>query len=204
MGISKFLTNLALSLFLVVLSGCVLTKTPLGDAPLNISGHENEWEGAWFDGEGAVRVRVEDAAQGILQAGWVDEHDGNLVFMSIQLQIRKTADRLYANFELTGLNPPQANRDYLIPARIKLENRHLEFWLMDDKVVGDLVSKGVLPGRVEKEVVIVDKLDEAQLMSGTGNSRKLFEWNHPHSFYKLTTRRPATIQAPEVMAPKPP
>jgi hypothetical protein len=204
MNIPGFRKITTLALLLLVLSGCVLTKTPLGDAPLNLSGHESEWEGTWFDGEGAVRVKVEDAAQGILQAGWVDEHEGNLVFTTIRFQLRKTADRLYANFELKGLNPPQAYRDYLVPARITLENRRLEFWLMDDEVVGDMVRKGAIPGRVESDVVIVDKLYEAQLMSGTDNCRKLFEWAHPRSFYKLTNVRPAIIQTPEVMAPEPP
>jgi hypothetical protein len=202
----RFAGSVVAWLLPIILAGCVLTDTPLGEKPVNLTGQEAEWEGTWADSEHdhAMRIRVIDARDGILQAGDVaDTSSPPEPGRSIRLQIRQTGKRLYANFKLDSLTPapPPGFGQYLMPAQVEMRNDHLTIWMMDHKVVGGLVQSGKLPGHVDlgNGIVIFTRPDPVRLAK-LERGEKLYGLSQPFLMYQKSAQVPTRPRPP---APEP-
>jgi len=166
-------------LLLLTACGCnaVLSKRPVGDNPARIE--TKEWEGTWTTADGAVRLEVLDASQGILRASWVEDgKSGTPALKSAEIEIRESGGWLIASAR------EDKGRGYFW-GRIKNQDRQIIVWSPDERLFAKAVKDGVLPGRVEGEDVILDDLKPHHLKIITATEKGLlFSWDRPSIFVK--------------------
>jgi hypothetical protein len=178
MRVAKSAMSAALAL---ALAGCdyVASKHPVGETPLALE--ESEWEGAWLEGDSPVTVRVVDAKQGLLQAAWVEERDGEFVMDSVDVFLRRFEDWTFASF--AGVDQDEPN---LLWGRLGRDDRNgLFLWWPRPEAFKRLVEEGRLPGTIDGDDVLLERLEAEHLaIIASEEQGVLFEWDEPMTFYR--------------------
>jgi len=176
------LSKLALAgLILLTTCGCnsVISKRPVGEKPARIVA--KEWEGNWVTTDGAVKVKVVDADQGILEVAWLeDDKQGNSTLKTADIEVRESRGWLFANTK-----EEDKGRGYLW-GRIRNEDGQMMVWSPDETLFKQLMKEGVFPGKVDGDDVILEDLKPQHLKIITsGEGGVLFSWHEPTVFMKV-------------------
>lgn len=161
----------------LALAGCdyVSSEKPFGRAPLRAE--PGEWAGTWLNEDGALTVRVIDAAKGHLEVGWIEAGSGGLSLELIEAHLREFEGDAYAS--ITGLDEDEEVPGYLW-VRLSREGERLVLWLPEAESFARLVEEGVLAGRLEDGGVVLGALDDRQLaLVGADDGGELFSWREP-------------------------
>lgn len=173
---------LATVVCIIWISGCaaVYSTQPMGVKPHVIT--PADWEGTWLHRDGTVTIMVVDAAQGMLQAGWVETKQDSLSCEQFRIHLMEYGDWIFGSVE----DPDRPG--HYVWGRVKLEGRQLLAWTPDQEKITGLVKKGKLPGRVEKDGnVILGAITGKQLKQITAPSKDiLFEWDAPVTLIKIS------------------
>jgi hypothetical protein len=165
----------------LLLAGCdyVASKRPVGDEPLPLV--ESEWSGAWFQGDGPVTVRVVDAEQGHLEVAWVEETGGEFVMETLEVFLRRHQDWVFASF--AGVEDDQP---HLLWSRLGRDQDRVFLWWPRPAQFKFLVEQGLLPGTIEGDDVLLEKLAAEHLsLIASEEHGVLFQWDDPMTFRRL-------------------
>ena len=159
--------------------GCsvVASKAPVGEESVTLVA--KEWDGAWFNSEGAYCVlKVKDSGAGILQIGWI-EGDSELKYQSGEVFIRKSGNRFFASMREDG------EQNY-VWAGIRKDGKAIIIWLPNEGRFRMLIEAKVLPGEVGKGTVILGNLNAEHTKIITSEDKGfLFDWAQPLVLMKL-------------------
>lgn len=152
----------------------VSSEKPFGRTALRAD--PESWAGTWLNEDGALTVRVVDAAKGHLEVGWIESGRDGLRLELLEAHLREFGGDAYASF--TGLDDDEVP-GYLW-VRLAREGERLVLWLPEAESFERLVGEGVLPGRLEEDGVVLGALDESQLaLVGADEGGELFAWREP-------------------------
>jgi len=185
---------LATVVCIICISGCaaVYSTQPVGTKPHVIT--PADWEGIWLHRDGAITILVVDAAQGLLQAGWVEKKQDGLSCEQYRIHLRE-----YGTWIFGSVEDPDRPNQYVWGRGTREGEQALAWTTIPEKIAG-LVRKGKLPGKVEKggdamlgefkvkksEEVILGALTDKHLKQLTGGSREpLFDWEAPLTFIRI-------------------
>lgn len=179
--------RLVLALALAVLaSACtvVTTAEPLGTHPVALE--PAEWDGTWLHAEGAVFLKVTDAAAGRMQLVALDESDGDdaLTARTIRVEVLGHDGWLFANLVVDE----EPDTTYWV--RLKREGRQLLAWLPSPEAVAEVVRAGHLPGEVDEHGnVHLAPLDDAGLRVITDSTHGiLVDWELPLALLRMSDK----------------
>jgi len=158
--------------------GCnaVYSTRPVGETVPPVKAEE--WEGTWFNKDGAVCLTVQNAEQGLLQLAWIEK----MKLESYEVRLLGAGDWLFANIRETG------EPERYLWARIVRDGEQINLWVPSVEKIRALVEKGRLPGTVEDGgTVTLGELtaDHLRLITGEGEG-VLFEWDKPVVLLRLT------------------
>ena len=169
-------------LFLAIACGCnpVICKRAVGEKPAKIAARE--WEGVWLGPDGAVNIKVVDSDQAVLSIAWLeDDEQGKPAMKMAAVELRESGSWLFAS---TSEENKGHSRGYLW-ARIEKEDRKIIVWEPDGKLFAQLVNNGVIPGRLDKDDVILDEIEPQYLkMITSGELGVPFSWDKPIVFVR--------------------
>lgn len=158
--------------------GCsvVMSEKPVGDAPVVLD--PAGWNGAWLTHQGdAVVMKVLDRDNGVLRITWIED-DSKMTCRSHDVRVLSSGKWQFANIMDEG-EKGEKPRGYLF-AKIKKERDNIVIWLPAAEKFSDLVGKKILPGRVEKESVILGELGPRHMKIITSEEKGLlFDWENP-------------------------
>ena len=123
-------------------------------------------------------MRVVDDEQGLLEAGWVDEEDGELVLETVRIHLRQHGGWTFASFAGVEDFP-----DYLW-SRLGVDGRQVFLWWPRAEEFALLVEEGLLPGEVDEDGdVTLERLAGEQLAIVVSEPHgALFAWDEPMVF----------------------
>ena len=171
------LTLLGLSLW-----GCnvVYTKQPVGEKPRSLAAEADQWDGTWLVPDGAVTVRVKDAAKGVLSIGWVEKSGDALKPHVEDVFLRDVGDWSFASMK------DEDKPGLYVWGRIKRKDRQIFLWAPNLGKLRELVKAGTLPGTLQGEDVFLGNLGAKELQIISSETQGvLFEWSEPIVFTKL-------------------
>ena len=164
-----------------LLAGCdyVASRHPVGSAPLALEG--GEWKGTWLHDDGPLSVRVVDAERGLLEVAWVEEKDGELALESVDVFLRRHEDWIFASF--AGIDEDEPN---LVWSRLGREGDRVFLWWPRPEEFKRLVEGGLLPGTVDGDDVLLDRLGAGHLaIIASEEHGVLFARDEPMTFRHL-------------------
>jgi len=178
--------SLSLLLCAVVLSGCsaVYTTKPIGEKPVNLTREVDDWEGLWCNSEGdSFKIKVGDPANGILQVAGIEETNNEFELKKYTICLRESGTWTFANCR----NEDEKEREIYVWAKISRDKRQIIFWAPDTDKFKELVNKKQLPGKIEKENVVLGELDSKQMEFITsGSNGVLLNWEKPMVLTKVS------------------
>ncbi len=177
----KLARLIACAALVIGVLGCdlVASKHPVGGEPLSLD--EAEWEGTWMHEDGPMTVRVANAENGLLEVAWVEERGGELVLESIDVYLRGFGDWTFASF--AGVEDEKSD---LLWSRLGRDQEMVYLWWPRPEEFKLLVEEGLLPGTVEDDDVLLDRLQPEHLAVITSEDHGvLFEWDEPMTFWRL-------------------
>ena len=163
-----------------ILTGCsiVYTTQPIGEQARPIE--TEKWEGTWTNGEEVITIYVLDETKGLLQVAWLETDEDQLTLESYKVYLLESGDWLFASIQ------DEDNPKWYDWGRIKIEGRQLIFWLPNPEKFKVLVEKGLLPGRIHDDDVVLGDLTAQHLQLITSEKEGvLFEWESPVILIKL-------------------
>ncbi|MEI8340097.1 MAG: hypothetical protein WCH43_01005 [Verrucomicrobiota bacterium] len=173
-------------LIAIVLSGCsaVYTTKPVGENPKNLTHEVPEWEGVWCNAEGdTFKVNVADPAKGLLQVAGIEEKGNTFELKKYTIHLRESGNWCFASCR----NEDVKDRDLYVWARISRDGRQIIFWAPDTDKFKQLVTKGQLPGKIEKDEVVLGELDPKQMeLITSGSNGVLLQWEKPMILTKVS------------------
>lgn len=177
---TTLLRSAFLAMGIALLSGCsaVYSVHPVGEQPLALV--PEEWEGTWLHQDGTVTLAVTDAANGILEIGWVEKRQGKLAYETYLVQLLKHGEWLFGNVH------DRDKTGHYLWGRVKKDDGQLTLWAPDLAKIKALVEQQVLPGRLSNdgEDVVLDELSAAHLLVITEGA--VLEWGRPLVFLRIT------------------
>jgi hypothetical protein len=171
----------------VVLPACdtVESTVPMGLEPATLS--PEDWDGLWLTDEGVLAITVTDESAGKLTVSALDQNSRSATapheLETAEVTVRRSGDWLFANFP----SDESPNWGWL---RVKLEGDRLIAWGPDAGAFRSLVSRGLLPGRIDDErdpmMITLDPLTPAQdEMIRSGAEGVLMEWDSPRVLVRI-------------------
>jgi len=173
---------LAAAVCIICMSGCaaVYSTQPVGLKPHVIT--PADWEGTWLHRDGAITIMVVDAAQGLLQVGWVEKKQDSLSCEQKKIHLMEYGSWIFGSIEDSD------RPGHYVWGRVSREGEQVLVWTPDLKKITGLVKKRKLPGRVEKGGdVILGTMTEKQLKRITAASKDvLFDWDEPLTLIRIS------------------
>jgi hypothetical protein len=199
------LASILVSLSLL-LGGCYVdADTPVGDQVMAID--PKEWEGSWLSiGRGdTFRVKVVDAANGVLRATSISEWLGKTKLETTDLYLRRSAS--FGDYWLLSGKESDSDGNTTKPVYVWLGiagagRNTCVFWVPRGAVFRALVQSGVLPGKgsdprvhlrqlTAEHLKMISEEDSVMRLSMLEDNPTLepkspfFFWNQPFVFIRL-------------------
>ena len=168
----------------IMLCGCsgVYSSHIIGDKPTNIHETQDEWAGTWMHTDGTITVRVQDASNGVLRVGWIENEKDDLICTTANVFLREGGGWTFANFEIPGAT----NHNRFVWGRILNKHGQMVVWIPDLGEFKSLVKKNIIPGGIDGSDVCLEELTSKHIRLITSKkNRDLFDWDTPMAFIKL-------------------
>lgn len=171
----------------------VTSPVPLGTEPEALDAAV--WEGTWRNDNGSLELTMTDAENGLARIAF--EEDGARKILD--LIVRRSGDWTIVNvteedFEesegLEGESESDADSgpSYLW-ARVEMKDGAILVWDPDPAAFAELVGKGVLPGTVAEDDVVLGTLSpEHYDIITSGSHGVLMKWDEPLVLYRMRKR----------------
>jgi hypothetical protein len=125
-------------------------------------------------------VKVLDGQKGLLRIAWVDEKSGDLELESYLVEIRESGKWVFGNIK------GKEDSDLYSWALLRKDEGQIILWYPDPKQFVKLVQTGVLPGKVEGENVVLEKLTPEHLKVILSEDKGVcFDWKKPEVLFRL-------------------
>lgn len=179
---------LVVSCIAVIVTACdtVSSPVPLGEAPATIDA--GEWSGQWFNADGRIDITVVDAAKGLVHIDFLENDKTD----TLDLQLRKVNGWVFANVteqdfdKSQGLEDASSETESYLWARVVRHGNTIIAWTPKAEKFVELVERGVLPGTVEDDDVVLGKLNQEHYRILTSEEHGvLLDWEHPTVLYRL-------------------
>lgn len=190
---SNHLSTIIISLALLLLSGCanVVSQHPIGTESYTAS--PDTWDGTWLSEGEFIKIKVIDAANGIVRLAWVEEKDNDFKFESFTCQIRKSKDGLYVNVQA---KPDDSLSGFYYWGKLKKEDHKILFWLPSVTAFNEASEAGKIQAIIEREdpdksgnrrIKNIKLVDDPQVISDLveGDSGKYLDLEDPVVLVKV-------------------
>lgn len=174
------LIRLAAAAIVIALSGCLYSPHIMGEKPAQID--PKDWNGTWVDQDGkALIVEVIDPERAVLRVS-------GLKGMDFEYDVAVAYLRVSGNWMFLSM---QAGGDDSSPGfylwwRIERYKETVLSWLPDLSKFKSLVSRNVLPGVSEKDVVFLGELTpEHSAIISSEKHGVFFHWDNPGVFRRI-------------------
>ncbi len=170
---------ICMGLLAATLCGCstVVSTRPMGEAPLDLSGHIAEWQGTWRAPVGPCTLTVVDATNGVLAmtstkpVGWWRWSNETMT-----VYLRTAGDWTYASIDCT-----EGTNACFLWGKVENAGDFIIWWTPDPEKFRPLVESGTFPGTIEK--MIKKKKQAAQpvfpILGYTSNGEAIYETGVP-------------------------
>jgi len=178
----------AITVLAIFLNACdtVSSPVPLGVEPAVIDAAE--WSGQWFNADGRVDITVVDAAKGLVHIDFREDGKAD----TLDLQLRKFNGWIFASVseqafdQSQGLEGASSETESYLWARLVRHGKTIIAWIPKAEKFATLVEKGLLPGRVEDDNVILGPLNQEHYRILTSEDHGvLLDWEHPTVLYRV-------------------
>lgn len=157
----------------------VTSKQPVGEKSVELD--KATWNGSWTTADGdVIYTRVKDSIKGILETVTVSVSDSEINTERGTVQIRKSADWLWASAKSEG-------EENFAFGRINAPGDEIIIWIPKPAPFADRVRKGELPGVLDKDSegkekgdVLLNALPTQQIKAiEEGKWGEVFDWSQP-------------------------
>jgi hypothetical protein len=164
---------------LLLLAGCnaVYSDKPVGETPVVVT--PEEWEGTWAHKEGAVTVAVSDGAKGLLDVGWVEKKQGQLVFEHYRVQLLQSGRWMFGSTE------DSKRPAHFVWGSIEKDGEQLILWTPNVARVRELVATGELRGRLLDDDVMVTDAAPGDIEKIMSLAVGAMDWERPLVFNRI-------------------
>ena len=178
-SMETFMRWICMGLLAATLCGCstVVSTRPMGEAPLDLSGHIAEWQGTWRAPVGPCTLTVVDATNGVLAmtstkpVGWWRWSNETMT-----VYLRTAGDWTYASIDCT-----EGTNACFLWGKVENAGEFIIWWTPDPEKFRPLVESGTFPGTIEK--MIKKKKQAAQpvfpILGYTSNGEAIYETGVP-------------------------
>lgn len=183
---------------LAVLSGCdsVTVDKPFGDPPKTI--RQEEWAGYWhIDDDTVLRIRVVDAAAGLLEAASIEDGDSDPKIERTKIHLREVGE-----WKFMFLPGKKEGEGYTWCKYDNYEGKMVIVWLPSTAKFKTAVEQGLLRGEVRAETtpepagspfkatkqtnIFVKDLGKKEIeLIASEDKGVYFDWQHPLPFMRI-------------------
>lgn len=183
---------------LMFLAGCdsVTVDKPFGTPPVKID--KEEWAGYWhLDGDEVCRIRIVDAAAGLLEAAVIQDNDEGLQVERTKIYLREVGD-----WKFMFLPGEKEGEGFTWAKYENHEGKMVMVWLPASKKFQAAIAQGLLRGEVLSETapgakgtvlgemkstsVLLKELGQREIeLIMSDDKGVFFDWQHPLPFLRI-------------------
>ena len=142
----KYSTIIIYTFFLLVLAGCsnVVSKHPIGIENYDLS--SQSLDGTWLSEDEVIKLKVLQAAKGVVKLAWIEDKDDYLRFRSLTCQIKEGNNDIYLN--VLEMSDERSNGPYNW-GKVHIDKNKILFWLPADKPFIEAVENERIKATIE-------------------------------------------------------
>jgi hypothetical protein len=157
-------------------SGCaaVYATHPVGEAPVPL--RAADWDGTWFNKDGALTLKVEDEGAGRIRMAYVEWGDQGPRLESHEIQLLRSGNATFASVKEAEEN----GQALYVWARIKREGNLMLAWIPNAERFKAACRDGRFPCREKDEDIALGELTADHLkILASEEEGSLYGWDEP-------------------------
>lgn len=173
-------------ILIIIMTGCALVPS---NNIVGLKAHQleaSELNGIWINGDSAIRIKVIDPTNGIVNITVFEENERD---EKMNIQIMKGKSWLYYNWLFENTDKDK----YFYWGRIQISENRIITWHPSNDAFSKAIKEGIIKGAINKDDVTVTEAGSAKLTDSSINivnmiessDKSYFLWDDPIIFTKL-------------------